>query len=278
MIKASIFYSALLTLSGVAFLSIHRDVRDLPGSTSLKRERKYVNDIVVRQHFQPQRDFNLENRKQVRNPPDKAAYSKLSIDNQSCDGRLLYVYELPATFNVKISHFCKKMYKFIPTCPNTQNFGFGVPAFKEGEISKSVLVPLDSWFRTDQFNLEPIIHRRILQYPCLTKDPNKANLFFIPFYSGLSVCETLYQNGTEERDRISRDLIHWLEKHDSWHRNKGRDHVIVLGRVVWDFLRTVVSEDWGNTFLRFSVPIMSTPHQFPFFSTLSPFFSSECPK
>ncbi|RRT67357.1 hypothetical protein B296_00039331 [Ensete ventricosum] len=72
----------------------------------------------------------------------------------------------------------------------------------------------------------------------LTLDPEEADLFYVPFFSSLSLVvnpirpggsdiaggggSTAYSDeGTQE------ELVEWLEGQEHWRRNRGRDHVIV---------------------------------------------------
>lgn len=61
-----------------------------------------------------------------------------------------------------------------------------------------------------------------------------ADVFYVPFFSSLSLNVNPNLNGTLSVSRTSysdeqmqMDLVKWLEGQETWHRHRGRDHVIV---------------------------------------------------
>lgn len=49
--------------------------------------------------------------------------------------------------------------------------------------AQTLLPDQSSWFNTGVYSLELLIHQRLRRHPCLTKDPTRAQLFYIPFYA-----------------------------------------------------------------------------------------------
>ncbi|KAM5587125.1 putative arabinosyltransferase ARAD1 [Rosa sericea] len=65
-------------------------------------------------------------------------------------------------------------------------------------------------------------------------DPDEADLFYVPFFSSLSLIVNTNRQaaGSEERPAYSDEenqvaLVEWLEAQEYWKRNNGRDHVIM---------------------------------------------------
>ncbi|KAJ3674645.1 hypothetical protein LUZ60_005261 [Juncus effusus] len=64
-------------------------------------------------------------------------------------------------------------------------------------------------------------------------DPSQADLFYVPFFSSLSLIVNPIHPTTESSpasysdEQMQEQLVDWLEQQDHWKRNKGRDHVII---------------------------------------------------
>lgn len=72
----------------------------------------------------------------------------------------------------------------------------------------------------------------------------------MPFYGGLDILKSHFKESAsnEIKDKLSQELIEWLEQQRFWKRNFGIDHVFVLGKVSWDFRRGK-NATWGTQFL-----------------------------
>lgn len=142
-------------------------------------------------------------------------------------------------------------------CVDLSNEGFGQPIVatnKSGRLpTNPILVPQDVWHITSQFSLEVLFHERLKRYTCLTNDPKEAVFAYLPFYTALDLTKTLFSGTAAVRDKLSQRLMGWLENDPHWKASHGHNHVLVLGRIVWDYTRK--EEDgvasWGSALLSF---------------------------
>ncbi|CAN6268975.1 unnamed protein product [Urochloa humidicola] len=173
------------------------------------------------------------------------------VDAGTCEAGLVYVYDLPPEFNHDLVDDCEILWPWYSFCPYLTNGGFGeaastLPVF----FNVTRNVSLHSWYNTDQFQLEVIIHRRLLSHRCRTTDPSQAAAFYVPFYVGLDVGSHLWgENSTAaDRDRAGTRLLRWLSNQTAFRRSGGWDHFITLGRITWDF-RRYGDDGWGTNFV-----------------------------
>ncbi|XP_030453926.1 probable xyloglucan galactosyltransferase GT20 [Syzygium oleosum] len=160
-------------------------------------------------------------------------------NNQSCDERGIFVYDLPPKFNKDLFSQCNDMIPWTDFCRYFTNDAMGEPIPKLGR----------NWYQTHQYSLEPIFHSRVLKHPCRVYNENEAKLFYVPFYGGLDILRWHFKNVTNDvKDTLALELMKWLQQRRPWLKNSGKDHVFVLGKISWDFRRYRGSE-WGNRFL-----------------------------
>ncbi|KAL3680563.1 hypothetical protein R1sor_023519 [Riccia sorocarpa] len=184
-------------------------------------------------------------------------------DLPSCDGRYIFIYDLPSKFNVDLAGQCNSFMPWLNLCDYFQHDGMGpvVSSDEQNSHGEAVLVPRDSWHLTHQYALELIFHARLRNYECLTTDDSKASLFYIPYYGGMDVLRWHFtDNVTNElRDALTWEVVRWLEAQEAWKRNEGLDHVLVLGKITWDFRRPAEADadQWGSKLL--SLPQMFAP-------------------
>ncbi|KAK9277737.1 hypothetical protein L1049_007284 [Liquidambar formosana] len=157
----------------------------------------------------------------------------------TCDGRGIFVYDLPPKFNKDLVGQCGDMIPWTHFCEYFNNEALGEPIWKLGK----------GWYQTHQYSLEPIFHSRVLRHPCRVYNENEAKLFFVPFYGGLDILRWHFKSVTNDvKDTLALDLVKWLESQGPWIRNSGKDHVLVLGKISWDFRRNINSS-WGTRLL-----------------------------
>ncbi|KAH8952593.1 hypothetical protein BDL97_09G092600 [Sphagnum fallax] len=208
----------------------------------------------------------LPNRVSSRGPEGEA-----EEEEESCMGRYVHVYDLPPFFNQKLVDDCLSADPpwLYTHCEDLTNRGLGErinntifsdsKKNNDSDLYNNVLaLPglQDAWYKTNQFTLELIYHERFKHYDCLTDDPDKAIFTYIPFYSALDLTPKLFGDGVSSnaaaRDRACQRLIGWLQASRHWERTGGKNHVLLLGRIVWDYTRSEFDDHgWGNPLLSF---------------------------
>ncbi|XP_074315425.1 xyloglucan-specific galacturonosyltransferase 1-like [Silene latifolia] len=159
--------------------------------------------------------------------------------HSDCNGKGIYVYDLPEKFNRGLFAKCNEMLTGLDYCMYFTNDAMGEPLTELGK----------GWYNTHQYSLEPIFHSRILNHPCRVHNVEDAKVFYVPHYGGLDVLRWHFKNVSNDlKDTLTNELLEWLELQSSWKRNSGRDHVFVLGKVSWDFRRGE-NKTWGTRLL-----------------------------
>ncbi|XP_071920086.1 xyloglucan-specific galacturonosyltransferase 1-like [Coffea arabica] len=197
-------------------------------STVYKSSNKYLDEEVMTALNQVEDQLRIHR-------------SWISFDQShtNCDGRGVYVYELPPKFNKDILAQCGDIFPWANLCKYFSNDALGEPIQKLGK----------GWYHTHQYSLEPIFHSRVLKHPCRVYNENEAKLFYVPFYGGLDILRWNFKNVSDDvKDSLSSELIRWLETQKPWFQKSGKDHVFVLGKITWDF-RRYDRESWGTRFL-----------------------------
>ncbi|KAK1303532.1 hypothetical protein QJS10_CPB11g01933 [Acorus calamus] len=170
------------------------------------------------------------------------SWASNSSKPRSCDGRGVFVYDLPPKFNKELIEHCRDLLlPWTDFCNYFKNDAKGEPIPSLG----------DRWFRTHQYSLEPIFHSRLLKHPCRVRDEAEAKLFYVPFYAGLDALRWHFKSNVsgDVKDSLGVQLVSWLETSSKWWaRNSGADHVFVLGKISWDFRRRDEGA-WGTRLL-----------------------------
>ncbi|KAL1177239.1 hypothetical protein V6Z11_A03G017100 [Gossypium hirsutum] len=95
--------------------------------------------------------------------------------------------------------------------------------------------------------------RRILEYPCLTNDPNVANAVFLPYYGAIDSLKYLYGPDVNSSFQHGMGLFDFLQSDEPgiWNRHMGHDHFLVMSRPAWDFSQPLDNDPpiWGTSFL-----------------------------
>ncbi|KAM7491249.1 hypothetical protein LguiA_034170 [Lonicera macranthoides] len=166
-----------------------------------------------------------------------------------CANRWIYIKPLPPQFNLDLLSNCSEYQLFENFCPYIANHGLGQKTHNKSR----------SWYRTDPHMLEIIFHRRMLEYPCLTSDPNNADAVYLPYYAGIDALKYLYGPEVNSSFQHGIELFKLLTHPDSlakysvntWVKNQGHDHFVVMARPAWDFTQPISNDPptWGTSFL-----------------------------
>lgn len=160
-----------------------------------------------------------------------------------CEGRRIYMYDLPAKFNSQLLRNCSgKLVAWLDFCQHIENQGFGT------EIKNWT-----GWYATDLYMLELVFHSRMKKYECLVSDPARADAFYIPYYIGLDALRYLYGNERDQASDHGAELVSWLDSKArwSWRKRGGKDHFMVTGRTAWDLCKPTTAKGitWGTSLL-----------------------------
>lgn len=161
--------------------------------------------------------------------------SQDSDPESDCTNRWIHIRRLPPEFNLDLLANCSEYPLFDNFCPYIPNHGLGQKTHNSSH----------SWYRTDPFMLELIFHRRMLEYPCLTPDPDPADAIYIPYYAGIDSLKYLYGPEVNSSFRHGLDLYHYLANLDTpsiWNKNLGHDHFLVMARPAWDFSQPLAND------------------------------------
>ncbi|GFP81785.1 xyloglucan galactosyltransferase katamari1 [Phtheirospermum japonicum] len=175
------------------------------------------------------------------------AYSATTQDpdlESECTDKWIHIRHLPPEFNLDLLTNCSEYPLFDNFCPYISNYGLGQKTHNSSH----------SWYRTDPFMLELIFHRRMLEYPCLTPDPNLADAIYVPYYAGIDALRFLFGPEVNSSSRHGLTLFHHLARVDNpsiWNRNLGHDHFLVMARPAWDFSQPLSNDPpiFGTSFL-----------------------------
>ncbi|XP_068635552.1 probable xyloglucan galactosyltransferase GT19 [Aristolochia californica] len=165
-------------------------------------------------------------------------------ENPGCDGRWIHVRRLPSRFNLDLLRNCSEYPIYDDFCPYIANHGLGQKTHNRSR----------SWYRTDSHMLELFFHRRVLEYPCLTPDPDRADAVFLPYYAGLDALSYLYGPDVNSSADHGLQLFDFLQSDSPqiWDRRSGYDHFLVMARPAWDFSQPLEYDPpiWGTSFLQ----------------------------
>ncbi|CAI7877679.1 unnamed protein product [Closterium sp. NIES-53] len=303
-----------------------RDKRPQPGWETQEQQQKQEQELLaktrgkgelgnLRSSIESTRDTRTETRgptnenDDARNSRGSSSRKGGSIESEACEGRKVYVYELPSRLNRVLLDDCLDT-NIKGFCGTSRHGGLGTrlppwnDAFEGKEPSsravssssssgshssshssqssrRSSKVKADGsrrllsinrsssnsssgngnhgsshcgegwrnqWYATENFNLALIFHSRLLQHPCRTSDPDSADLLFIPAYLGWMIWSLVEHGLFVKRDEPVADLERFLLDNADFKRlvNRG-DHVLVLGRPIWDFIRVLDKpQGWGT--------------------------------
>ncbi|KAM0828832.1 hypothetical protein ACQ4PT_067287 [Festuca glaucescens] len=172
----------------------------------------------------------------------------------SCEGRRVYMLDLPSRFNLlrDCVDGSPAFEDETSACVLMSNAGLGpVLAPAAGNDSDRV-IPDNGWFNTDHHALEVIFHHRMRRYECLTDDPAAATAVYVPYYAGLELNHYSCDTNASVRDAPSAEFLRWLSSRPRWAALGGRDHFMLASKTTWMFRRVPSNDDpkgCGNGFL-----------------------------
>ncbi|KAE8713805.1 xyloglucan galactosyltransferase KATAMARI1-like protein isoform 2 [Hibiscus syriacus] len=93
----------------------------------------------------------------------------------------------------------------------------------------------------------------MLEYPCLTNNPNVANTVFLPYYAAVDSLRYLYGPDVNSSFQHGMDLFEFLQSDapEIWKKRMGHDHFLVMSRPAWDFSQPLDNDPpiWCTSFL-----------------------------
>ncbi|KAJ6308293.1 hypothetical protein OIU76_017967 [Salix suchowensis] len=174
---------------------------------------------------------------------DSIVSQDISDTKTDCSNRWIHVRSLPPRFNLDLLANCSEYSLFNNFCPHLANHGLGPRTHNKSQ----------SWYRSNPLLLELIFHHRMLEYPCLTSDPNQANAIYLPYYAAIDALRYLYGPEVNNSMEHGLELYDYLQDNEGWiwSRNHGADHFLVMSRPAWDFSQAVDVDPpiWGTSFL-----------------------------
>ncbi|XP_074333883.1 xyloglucan-specific galacturonosyltransferase 1-like [Apium graveolens] len=213
--------------------------RDIPGYNVQENNKNHIVSNIVDNNNNTLKEFESAVKVVEEHLQVHRSWRSNSSSLTTCDGRGVYVYDLPPKFNKDLVAQCSDMSPWLDFCQFFRNGALGEPIPKLGK----------AWYNTHQYSLEPIFHSRVMKHPCRIYNENEAKLFYVPFYGGLDILRWHFKNASPDvKDALALELVEWLKLQKPWALNSGKDHVFVLGKVSWDFRRRDDSP-WGSTFL-----------------------------
>uniref|UniRef100_A0ACD5WG00 Uncharacterized protein n=1 Tax=Avena sativa TaxID=4498 RepID=A0ACD5WG00_AVESA len=171
---------------------------------------------------------------------DVALTSAASPSSSSCEGRYVYMLDLPSRFDVlrdcvEGSPVFQDEYHM---CSLMVNAGMGPvfpPATGNGSDGDTGVIPNTGWYNTDQYSLEVIVHNRMRRYECLTDDPAAATAVYVPYYPALEIEQHRCGFNASVRNGPSSEFLRWLSSRPQWEAFGGRDHFMVAAKTTWMF-------------------------------------------
>ncbi|TVU07948.1 hypothetical protein EJB05_41326 [Eragrostis curvula] len=171
--------------------------------------------------------------------------------SSSCDGRYVYMVDLPSQFD-----FLKECVDGSPSfenrysrCFHMSNAGIG-PELNSSDDDAGGIVPATGWYNTNQYALEVIFHHRMRRYDCLTDDPAAATAVYVPYYPATDLHPHMCGFNSSVRNGPALAMLRWLSSRPAWAARGGRDHFMVASKTSWVF-RAVGGDDLrcGNSLL-----------------------------
>ncbi|XP_078679057.1 uncharacterized protein LOC144914767 [Branchiostoma floridae x Branchiostoma belcheri] len=187
--------------------------KDEDSSPLPRREGQSSHLSVVRKVYLQDDSPGKSTMTPMRRPDESTGHStQLSISSPSFK---VFVYDLPPEFNSDLVHCIQVKNR----CYQLQDYGMGLEFARYGNVS----------FRsTHMFALEVILHRKILSSSYRTLDPEKADVFYVPYYPALAAaCEPM---NVIDNPVLDRELWQFLKVNYPYFE-QGKPHIMALGRI-----------------------------------------------
>ncbi|WOK98581.1 putative xyloglucan galactosyltransferase GT17 [Canna indica] len=170
---------------------------------------------------------------------------QLARSPETCDSDIapFYIHRIHPRFNAALVGRCLSR---LPSrdCSYVGHRGLGRPLLRlPGTPGDDV--EGTAWYATHDSAAEMLFHARAERHPCRTMDPEKATLFYVPFYAGLDAAAGSRQTNHTLRDALAVELAAYLYSLPSFHRHAGRDHLLAVGRPSGHFMRSPTRLDSG---------------------------------
>lgn len=145
------------------------------------------------------------------------SYESTSSTNTTSLPFRFYIYDLPSSLNYDIVDSYHKSH--LKTCFNFSHYGMGSEIFKTGQEDGSFYV-----YDTHQFSLEVIIHEKLKKNVLRTRNPEKADIFYIPAYIGL-LCTGNRHRAPETINKLKNLLT------NSYYFSIGKPHFSTVSKI-----------------------------------------------
>ena len=184
----------------------------------------------------------------------------------SCDGRRIYLYDLPSSMNddlvspegcwkTDVGHFChyvknnglgRRLGRWMDERPT-----LGVIPDIRNSLADVSQAWRNRWYFSSLRMLDLMMFRRLQNYTCLETNASKADAFFIPTLVAWDWWSVMVHGETErKRDDPVRELAAYLTKQQPFIQCGGKNHFLAVGRSIWDLIRETGDEQsWGMNLL-----------------------------
>jgi len=155
----------------------------------------------------------------------------------------IFIYDLPAYYNQEVVAFLDGKQR---QCFDLNYCGTGKELMKVGTQNLNKYPDYIQEIRnTEQFALEVIFHVKLKHSLFRTLNPEEADIFYIPAYTGLN-CLTFRENG----DHFVNSLFDYLNQNSSKYYSSGKPHFMALSKIereqASDMCTTLRHQDSGK--------------------------------
>lgn len=189
----------------------------------------------------------------MQNIPSSSLVHSREETHRSNDEIKVFVLDIPAELNHALIlraieyHTNGSLSNPGSSIRNIVNYGLGENLQRPRDSTR---IQKQNWFDTHQFNLEMILHHRLLSHRFRTMDPLEADILWIPYYPAFGAFFAVDPN----KDRAlqvqahERALLAWLSEHAPNYNTERWRYVMALGCVSHQFM-VHPDENWGSNLL-----------------------------